>query len=853
MKNKIFKLLSVVMALAMVFTMFACVVHAEETPQDVIVDGVITPALASGTVNGAPKTLDTCVGEHAIRLYTVNTYKVAEIDKVIVGEGCRAFVQLWKEDGSYHSGKGWLATGTHKIESDAMYLKITFDSADGSTIPPADGLKLTVKEALPEDVIVDGVISPSLASGTVNGAPKTLETCVGEHAIRLYTVTTYKASEINEVIVGEGCRAFVQFWKEDGSYNEGSGWLFAGTHKVEKMKGFEGATFFKITFDSEDGSTTPPTEGLKLTVKEAAPQGDDVIVDGVISPFLASGTVNGAPKTLDTCVGEHAIRLYTVNTYKVAEVDEVIVGEGCKAFVQFWKEDGSYNGGSGWIVGPVTKKVAEMGGVGGATFLKITFDSEDGTTTPPASGLKLTAKEAAPEGSDTVVDGVISPLLASGTVNGAPKTLETCVGEHAIRLYTVTTYKVSEINEVIVGEGCKAFVQFWKEDGSYNGGSGWIVGPVTKKVAEMGGVGGATFLKITFDSEDGTTTPPADGLKLTAKEAAPEGNDTVVDGVISPLLASGTVNGAPKTLDTCVGEHAIRLYTVNTYKVAEIDEVIVAEGCRAFVQLWNEDGSYHSGKGWLLAGTHKIESDAAFLKITFDSEDGTTTPPADGLKLTVKPVSEEPETHEHSYAKDGFCTGCGIYKVLEPTLVKVDGVWTYYVDGVKSDDTTLVKYNGEWYHVKNGLKTTSTTLVKYNGKWYYVEKGVKSTKTTLVKYNGVWYYVKDGKKNTSTTLVKYNGVWYYVKSGKKSTATTLVKYNGVWYYVKSGKKNTSTTLVKYNGTWYYVKSGKKNTSTAIVKYNGKKYYVKKGIAQLKFSGKVKISGKTYTVKKGVVK
>ena len=39
MKNKIFKLLSVVMALAMVFTMFACVSFAEEAPaQDVIVD-----------------------------------------------------------------------------------------------------------------------------------------------------------------------------------------------------------------------------------------------------------------------------------------------------------------------------------------------------------------------------------------------------------------------------------------------------------------------------------------------------------------------------------------------------------------------------------------------------------------------------------------------------------------------------------------------------------------------------------------------------------------------------------------------------------------------------------------------
>jgi glucan-binding YG repeat protein/lysophospholipase L1-like esterase len=231
----------------------------------------------------------------------------------------------------------------------------------------------------------------------------------------------------------------------------------------------------------------------------------------------------------------------------------------------------------------------------------------------------------------------------------------------------------------------------------------------------------------------------------------------------------------------------------------------------------------------------------------------------------------------HIYDAKGFCTACGIYQVLEPTLVKIDGVWYYFENGVKTDATTVVKYNGTWYYVKDGIKNTATTLCKYNGTWYYISKGKIDFKaTTVVKYKDTWYYVKNGKKNTATTLCKYNGTWYYINKGKidfKATtlckydgkyyyvkkgkvdfkATTLVKYKGTWYYVKSGKKSTATTLCKYNGKYYYVKSGKKNTATTIVKYNSKKYYVKKGIAQTSFTGKVKINGKTYTVKKGIVK
>jgi glucan-binding YG repeat protein len=241
-------------------------------------------------------------------------------------------------------------------------------------------------------------------------------------------------------------------------------------------------------------------------------------------------------------------------------------------------------------------------------------------------------------------------------------------------------------------------------------------------------------------------------------------------------------------------------------------------------------------------------------------------------------TSEEVNPHVYDNDSDFFCNICGICKVLEPTLVKVDGVWHYYVDGYKSNDTTLVDYkgktyyvfggvwnkniedtlykiNGKWHYVKDGkFASDATTLVKYNGKWYHVENGLKTTKTTLVKYNGKWYYVEKGVKKNVTKLFKYNSKYYYVKSGKVSFTTGIQKISNKYYYIKNGKwDKTTNTLYKKSGKYYAVKSGMWYKSKAIIKYNGKKYYCNKGYAQTKYSGKVTVSGKKYTVKKGIVK
>jgi len=217
-------------------------------------------------------------------------------------------------------------------------------------------------------------------------------------------------------------------------------------------------------------------------------------------------------------------------------------------------------------------------------------------------------------------------------------------------------------------------------------------------------------------------------------------------------------------------------------------------------------------------------------------------------------------------------------------LVKEDGIWNYYKNGVfQSDFEGLVKYGSTYYYVNNGvLDNTYTGVVTKGSVTYYVQKGaLKWGAEGLVKCsNGDWYYVKDSRVQTSaTTLVKHSGVWYYVANGKMDKTYTgvvtkggvtyyvykgtmkfdkdgLVKCgNGDWYYVKDSRVQTgATTLVKYSGTWYYVANGKMDkTYTGVVTKGSVTYYVYKGTMKFNKNGLVKCgNGDWYYVKESRV-
>ena len=225
----------------------------------------------------------------------------------------------------------------------------------------------------------------------------------------------------------------------------------------------------------------------------------------------------------------------------------------------------------------------------------------------------------------------------------------------------------------------------------------------------------------------------------------------------------------------------------------------------------------------------------------------------------IADVDCENGIHLYDNDEDLFCNECGKYVSDEPTLVKVDGVWKYFVNGEwDAEATSLHKLNGKWFYIEEGIWSSKlTTLVKYSGKWFYIKNGKWDSSTEdLVKHEGKWFYIKNGKWTTSSkTIFKKNGSWFYINKGKwDSSAKCIFKYNGKDFYISGGKwKSTTNTLFKKDGKYYAIKSGKWYKGKNIIKYNGKKYYVNDGYAQTKYSGKVTISGKKYTVKKGIIK
>ncbi len=193
--------------------------------------------------------------------------------------------------------------------------------------------------------------------------------------------------------------------------------------------------------------------------------------------------------------------------------------------------------------------------------------------------------------------------------------------------------------------------------------------------------------------------------------------------------------------------------------------------------------------------------------------------------------------HIYSAVTDAECNECGYVRALGDQLIKEDGVYCYYKDGVKSTATTLVKYNGVWFYIENGVWVKKSTLVKYNGSWFYVK-------------NGKW----DAAAKKEPTLVKYNGVYFYVVNGKWNSKTNdLIKYQDNYFFIKNGKWDKATTLFKKSGKWFSVKNGKWNKTAQIITYSGKKFYCNKGFAQLGFTGKAKVGSKTYNIVKGQVK
>lgn len=726
MKNKIFKLLSVVLALAMVFVTCICAVNAEEAAQDVVVDGVLYPAMASGTVNGAPNTIDTCVATHERRLYTVTTFRPTQVLDITVGEGCRAFVQFFKADGTYNAGSGWIVGPVTKDINTCGgyvangYFKVTFDSTNEKDTPAADALSFTVNPnyvepedepdtpVVPDEITVpEAAVVPELTQGTIdaNQSGKIFETSTN----RLYIKELQPVADYESVTVASDYKMWFQFYNANGDWIGSGGSWKTGTVALSASNMTPGAVYFRTTFGRNDNADitpdTVPNGALYLTKAAEKPdepdtpvQTEDIIENGVVRPLMGAGTVNGAPYTIDTCVGYHAIRLYTVNTYSPEDIESITVAEGCRAFVQCFNADGSYNSGNGWLAAGTYTIDTMKPFTEGATQFKITFDSADGTTTPPADGLTMVIKEKVPE--DVIEGDVLYPAMIVGSCNGVALDASNLINtEQVNRLATLNVYQVADIESITIVEGCRGFVQFFNEDGSYNGGNGWLAAG-TYKIATMApATKGATQFKVTLSNTVGgndVEKAPADGLTFKlAPEEAP--HEHLFENYTYNEDATCTANGTATGKCECGEEDIIEAadtkldhfynteYDIDCNTCGEVREAPEkAENSEV------KDGLLYIDGQTSIRGMFKVGEDYYFADWGGVIKTG---------KIYVKSsYCDLPAGKEYTFGEDG--------KLLDGI---VDGV--LYIDGITASKG-IYEIDGDYYFADWG------GVIKTDGKYY---------------------------------------------------------------------------------------------------------------------------------------
>ncbi len=228
-------------------------------------------------------------------------------------------------------------------------------------------------------------------------------------------------------------------------------------------------------------------------------------------------------------------------------------------------------------------------------------------------------------------------------------------------------------------------------------------------------------------------------------------------------------------------------------------------------------------------------------------------------------------------------------------VVKLNGIWGYYVDGELQSDYTGFQKNssGTWYIEKgkvtfttNGIFQDKEGSVGTKGTWYYVVGSqVQIGYTGVGNYSNSsgWWYIKNGKVDFSANTVAsnkygwwyvvggkvqfgYTGVanyanssgWWYIKNGKVDfSANTVASNKYGWWYVVGGKVQFGYTgVANYANSsgWWYIKNGKVDFSfNGIASNKSGSWVVKGGKVNFSYNGTYKYNGKTYRVSGGKVR
>lgn len=185
---------------------------------------------------------------------------------------------------------------------------------------------------------------------------------------------------------------------------------------------------------------------------------------------------------------------------------------------------------------------------------------------------------------------------------------------------------------------------------------------------------------------------------------------------------------------------------------------------------------------------------------------------------------------------------------LNGIVIDDDGIWRYYVNGVKVY-TGLIEIDGDYYYVNsnyevihdrnyfisktNGLLDQGTYEFDAEGKLILPDQSLNG----IVKgEDGTWYYYVDGVK-VYAGLIEIDGDYYYVNSNYEvihDCTYTISKTNGLlpqaaYEFDAEGKMVTVDQslngIVKQDDdTWYYYVNGVK-TYAGLIEIGGDYYYV----------------------------
>lgn len=259
-------------------------------------------------------------------------------------------------------------------------------------------------------------------------------------------------------------------------------------------------------------------------------------------------------------------------------------------------------------------------------------------------------------------------------------------------------------------------------------------------------------------------------------------------------------------------------------------------------------------------GEFATELDTSVVKIvatdsaenTYNMENGKLTLPVGKYDIAVTCVGE----HEFGeYVNDNnascgknatetaVCKHCGTTYSKEIENTALTHTYSSVVDKVCNNCEEVREVSGN-HLIKDSI----------SGKWVLYEDGTISHKTAIAEVNGSKIYVIDGIwASDVTTIIKDGDKWLYIKDGVWDTEySDLIEYQGKAIYIKNGVwSNTYSDLIQKDGRWYYIENGVRSYTTGIVNDGDKYVYVRRGKWDDSLTSLVNVSGARYYIENGI--